>query len=209
MVEKNEYAGVGPAEIASGITGGGAVAGIATLAYGRAEFGDTALARAREEIPRKLKEGEEWAAKLLQELKAKHPPKTEAEFIQDFLNDGYSKKGAELMGRGEYTRYIAQEEADAVKFMESHKNSLEAELDAGMKRLETDATRWKDASWLGKPLLAFKAAPVSVKVGVIGSAAALGLGVAWAVNRWRNSAREKTFTERLESEQATPSIHLL
>src|SRR5262249_7375549 len=158
-------------------------------------------ARAREEIPTKLKEEQEWASKLLQELKAKNPPRTEADFIKDYLNMGYDQKGAEIRAHGEYGRYIAEQEGETRRLLEAQTRTTATRRNTEMKELEADATSRKDASVLKKPWLAFKAAPLTVRVGVLATAAALGLGVAWAVNRWRHSRSKKRFTERLESER--------
>jgi hypothetical protein len=199
--------GFGSKEIAGGAVAGVAVATASIAAYGNGKFDDTAVARARQQLENTLKAEEEAAARRIHEIHDKHPL-TEQALKEQLINEGENAKYAEIRAKGLLRERLAAREQQARKSIEDARGYLAAELEPRLNRLEMDAARWKDAARLGKPWVAFKAAPISVKAGVIGSAAAVGLGIAWAVNKWRSSGLDEKYANRIEAERS-PSDHPL
>ena len=70
--------------------------------------------------------------------------------------------------------------------------------------LFTAAEQYRTASFIQKPWVAFKAAPVAIKATVIGVGAIAALGTTYLIRRAHNEP--VSHVERLENERDTPSV---
>lgn len=187
------------------IAAGGTVAAAtglgAAAASGARQFGDAVIQQAREHAEATL---QKVAAEDLEHALERHRAHlpTKEELIEIFVLEGRDHKRAERMAVHELAKELEKLPGEAAKSAARLTAITEQDLRAGLNHLESQAARWKTASILEKPLLGFQAASTSVKLGVIGAAAALGVGAGWAVHSLRSHDAAKPFAERIKQERA-------
>jgi hypothetical protein len=186
--------------IAAGSTAA-TVTGIgAFVASGMRQFSDATIEQARSKAAVYLKK---VAAETLEEAKGLGKLPTKDFLIDLYKSEGRSLKHAERMADHELVKRVEQNAKDAARYVKDMMDMVTKDVQASLNHLEGEAAKWKAASILGKPMMGFKAVGTSVKLGVIGTAVALGLGVGWAVHSLRKNDTAKSFAERVRDQRAT------